>query len=258
MRLSSNSAKFVLSENNELLGICLGNDGCAEHGNDALRFKKILGVPEFYENGVQDRLVTRLPNMGYQKYKTKDGTFAKFFVSAYPMDVNELGGYGIASFQQENNLSVHWSNDSGFVIVAKGKDNILHLEKLKEAFENQVVALGNDFLSFQQENEYRGQVFLLASKISSLKLNEVYQKDQGKLELRNALDATGIKELLKESNKKYYAFEPAWIDENKKELKVFLNPAEQSQYKSGWYSIEQLRQWAHNCGPIIKAPNLKP
>lgn len=258
MRLSSNSAQFVLSENNELLGICLGNDGCAEHGSDSSKFKKLLGASDVPENGVQDRLITKLPNMGYQKYKTKDGTIAKLYVSSISLSDKDLGGYGIAPYQKDKNISVHWNDYSGFVIVVKGQDNIAHLEKLKEAFENKIMAFGNDFLSFSEENKYRGQVFVLASKLSYSKLDEVYKMDQNKLALRKALDETGIKVLLEKSGKESYAFEPAWVDENKKQVKVFVNPKEQNKYKAGWYTIEQLEQWAHNCGPLIKPNSPKP
>ena len=35
-------------------------------------------------------------------------------------------------------------------------------------------------------------------------------------------------------------------------LRFFLNPREQNRYNHGWFSLEELKAWAGDTGPIIK------
>ena len=40
-------------------------------------------------------------------------------------------------------------------------------------------------------------------------------------------------------------------DDTKQDVRFWLNPAEQHTYKSGWFTVEELKQWAKGEGPIL-------
>jgi hypothetical protein len=35
------------------------------------------------------------------------------------------------------------------------------------------------------------------------------------------------------------------------QIRFWLNPTDQVQYQSGWYTIDELLQWSRNSGPVI-------
>jgi hypothetical protein len=42
-----------------------------------------------------------------------------------------------------------------------------------------------------------------------------------------------------------------WMDG---EIRFWLNPSDQENYRSGWFSIDDLIAWAHNQGPVVIYP----
>lgn len=64
---------------------------------------------------------------------------------------------------------------------------------------------------------------------------------------------TGIYQLLEESGKKFTSLSyKASID------KFWLNPFPQDKYSAGWYSLEELKLWAKNEGPVLYKNKFKP
>lgn len=37
------------------------------------------------------------------------------------------------------------------------------------------------------------------------------------------------------------------------QVRFWLNPADQSRYRMGWFSVDELIQWAHDLGPVLLA-----
>ena len=69
--------------------------------------------------------------------------------------------------------------------------------------------------------------------------------------------ATGIEEVLKAAGKKWYALSPGWRDKRKQHVDFFLNPCEQERYDFGWFTVEELRQWARDEGPVLLDKTLR-
>ncbi len=61
--------------------------------------------------------------------------------------------------------------------------------------------------------------------------------------------ATGIADLLKSKGRRWYAMSPARQEDGTH--KVWLNPEDQENNNYGWFTIEDLRQWADGKGPCI-------
>lgn len=64
-----------------------------------------------------------------------------------------------------------------------------------------------------------------------------------------------VKQTLREQGKEWRSLERwQWMDG---ELRFWLNPVDQGSYQMGWFSIDELIQWAHDIGPILLAEELE-
>lgn len=61
---------------------------------------------------------------------------------------------------------------------------------------------------------------------------------------------TKIKKILDRAGKKYFALSPRWKDENKKEVIFWLNPYYQDIDNFGWFTVDDLKDWAKGKGKI--------
>lgn len=74
--------------------------------------------------------------------------------------------------------------------------------------------------------------------------------DNDVIRLWKASDATGIHALLKEKRKTYYACSPRWkgdraASDTKFNVIYWLNPCEQDRHNFGWFTVEELTDWAN-------------
>ncbi|PDW04803.1 hypothetical protein [Candidatus Viridilinea mediisalina] len=58
-----------------------------------------------------------------------------------------------------------------------------------------------------------------------------------------------LKGVLNDQGKQWRSLERwQWMDG---QIRFWLNPTDQVQYQSGWYTIDELLQWSYNAGPVI-------
>lgn len=58
-----------------------------------------------------------------------------------------------------------------------------------------------------------------------------------------------LKGVLNDQGKQWRSLERwQWMDG---QIRFWLNPTDQVQYQSGWYTIDELLQWSRNGGPVI-------
>ncbi len=58
-----------------------------------------------------------------------------------------------------------------------------------------------------------------------------------------------LKGVLNDQGKQWRSLERwQWMDG---QIRFWLNPTDQVQYQSGWYTIDELLQWSRNSGPVI-------
>ena len=55
---------------------------------------------------------------------------------------------------------------------------------------------------------------------------------------------------MEKAGKKYFALSPRWKDDNKKEVIFWLNPYHQDIDNFGWFTVEDLKDWAKGKGKI--------
>jgi len=79
---------------------------------------------------------------------------------------------------------------------------------------------------------------------------EAWEKaDREEIELLAEAAATGIEDRLQAAGLDWYALTPA---RNRGELQFWLNPAKQSKYNAGWFSVDALDAWREGKGPVMK------
>ena len=75
--------------------------------------------------------------------------------------------------------------------------------------------------------------------------------DEDYFRLITVASETGIYKILKDAGKRFFALSPKWKDDNKEEVVFWLNPIEQHIYNYGWFTVEDLKLWAKNEGPVM-------
>lgn len=151
-------------------------------------------------------------------------------------------------------LYAGWDSGS-FYVMAKldDKKTIKHLKALYEAFQNNDVCM---WLGGGGVFKNAGLCFGIISRMPKEVFEQwiVYDKDLA--EKAEWLESTGIHALLEKADKKWYSLKTVIINEDKTR-KIWLNPMEQSIYNWGWFTIDELKQWAQDKGPVVKTSEQK-
>lgn len=279
MRPATQDIQWVINGNDEVVGLCLGHDHCAEHEWGVRRLRDSLGISGGL--GVEGRTATQAPPMfRFETYKSsvpkargssKAGEkmpaavlCVKAFTGPWDTDneatplemvknnrVGFIAHPGESYYKSErHDLSTAWSED-GFIIHVRGAENVKHLTELAALFKQNDLALADpSSWGFSRT----GLSVVAPSRMLPEEKALVLEQDQAQARLEAAAKATGIEQVLKDAGKRYYALSPAWADPEQTSVKFYLNPYEQKQFNFGWYTVEELTAWANNEGPILKQP----
>jgi len=151
---------------------------------------------------------------------------------------------------EEKELAAAWDEGSfGVKVISKHREVLTMLDN---AFQNKngVIMLSGKDNPFAN----RGLLLVDYSKIPEETKNEFRKNDKEYRDeqamFRKMEQESRVYELLKESKKGFIALHIARLDENRQPLWL-LNPLDRS-CKWGFYTTEQLRQWAKDEGPVLK------
>lgn len=110
-----------------------------------------------------------------------------------------------------------------------------------------------------------GLVVAIASKVPQDVRDYMRESHAEQKRLREADFSTGIKALLKEKNKGFYACSASWLRpgqtrlnggeiKSKHTVYYWLNPADQKDNEFGWFTVEELTDWANDVegNPVTK------
>lgn len=229
------------------IGINLSADFCAEHECGISGIKSVLGIPvdnTLPENhGIEGRTITKFSptSFFFEKGKTHTClTFERHFDVPRGWKNRELDS-------TPKVIASTWSGDDFGIVVENTYAG--RLEELFEAFKRLDVAIG---LGPSGPFQNGGLSLIITSRFPKETNEALKAADEDHRQLLLAAKATGIKEELDRAGKKYYALSPRWKDDTKKEVKFWLNPHEQRENESGWYSVADLRLWIKGKGPISK------
>jgi len=271
MRTSTNNQDWFANTAGNLMGLNMGFEFCYEHENeDALReLKRTLGVPSTeFPLGVADRQITICPDeLIFTEYDTVPRDKRRKPVKAasllclrsdwYKFDhldllkrleLNFYNDVGVSYHSPRDDLLCGWSQDFG--INVRGAENVERLRRLYEAFKAKNIAVG--------WAPAGGLTFAITSELTDEIKANTLAKDEEHLRLHNAVKSSGIHATLEAAGKRFFALSPDWYDREKEErLLFFLNPCEQSTCHHGWFTVEELEEWAKGRGPVLKCKYLE-
>jgi hypothetical protein len=262
MRRGLFQSEFVI-DNNLFTGIALGYDYCAEHESGIDDLKKSLGIRfgDFNFLGIEGRLITKIPDsLKIVKLKYKNKIWHNLFFHPYmttpyhnsPICENLLEDFGTA-----------W-NSKSFGITLKGSKNpkIKYIQELYEAIINKNAIFC--FINKNEKNPFgRSYPFLaIADRLENDFIENMYNYDLNLKKLKEDSDKTGIEDYLKKLGKGYFSLYPSWAIDFEKSIDgrilkteysvvYFLNSNNIQKYKSGWFTVEELKMWAHDVGPVM-------
>lgn len=184
-----------------------------------------------------------------------------------PYTARTKGKKKIAEEVKPDALATSW-DDGSWGIHTRGEESRKLLKELYEAILNKDCAI---FLGGGHVFKNAGLSICIASRLPEEVTKMWYEADVDYENLQKASEATGIHEYLKEKFKdkyKYgawYALSPKWAKElhstkdgevkTSYDVVYWLNPSDQQNNNFGWYTVEQLKQWAEGEGPIPKKNN---
>jgi hypothetical protein len=268
-------------DSGKAIALNLGADYCAEHEWGIKGIRKLLGIsePDTFDArlspiesilgfvklskpkkiGIAARLMTidyePLHNLdtkglmitsGYGKEKKNHTMWAFTVIPKWRKEYFSFDSVRENYYSPEREELVgHWAEDD-FCVFIEDKSII---EDFVEAFKKKDITIwlggGGAFTN-------AGLVIAIASRLPEDFTKEQADLDIDQFELTKAAAKTGIHEILRKADCKYYALSPSWKDDTKKEVVFWLNPQEQLIHKYGWYGVDELKLWAKGEGPIIK------
>lgn len=241
-----------LSKKNNLQCLNLGADYCAEHEWGIKELLRKLGVSGD-GFGLERRKVSTGENVLWYEGKKYTGLYSKLW-STFNSDSDKvnfdewLHSYRVAYEKKPYKFWAGW-NGRDFYVIAESSDKktIKLLRVLFDAFQKNDVAvwLGGGGI-FQNSGLTFGVVSAMPKEI----FESWEAKDKERLEKEEWLKSTGIEDYLQKHDKKWFFLGNPQDMHGKR--KLWLNPYEQRIYNAGWYTIEELKQWAKDKGPVIK------
>lgn len=198
---------------------------------DEVQYARKWGTPEEVEKRLTELTDRFKPWRRYSDYKTK-----KYTVEP----------------------TTAW-DDGSFVISVEGKDAVKQLKELHDALVN---GDGAVWLGGGGVFENAGLVIGIVSRFDQKNLDLMYNTDKERYEVKQYVKKIGIEDRLTKAGKKWYALSPGDVLKSrvgnageiktKYDVMFWLNPQEQSIYNHGWFTVEELEQWAENKGPVVK------
>lgn len=246
---NSYNGKFIFGDDG-LIGINLGADYCTEHERGLKNIKYILGINSENEFGVERRRATKVNYLNW----FENNKYIGFTLFNFYSEENRLAWLprdGFRYSDEEKSFYAGWS-DGGFHIITDKptKKNKIEktVERVKKIFEalqsiNVVVWLGGGGVF-----ENAGLCIGIADKMPKDIFDMWYKVDKERNDVKVAFENTGIEKFLKDAGKKWFALSPSMVNG---QLKVWLNPYEQQKYNCGYFTIDELKLWAKDDGPIM-------
>lgn len=244
--------QFLIHEG-ALLGVNLGSDFTAEHECGIAPIRKMFAIPSGDKDwGLKRRQITALPNgnafgWGHGATENSEGFYlweTWKYESGSPNFLNnsELRTWGSAT------LAGAWDEKS-FGVFSSDVIEKTHLREIHNAFcaLNGVIFLGGR--SGWIGNS--GLVLAIASRLPDEFTQKWYDGDKDAFGIENDVKKSGIRELLDKAGKRYFALSRAHYDKDGN-LSFWLNPMEQDRNNFGYFTLDQLKEWADGKGPIPK------
>jgi hypothetical protein len=248
----SNRPQWFFDKAGQLLGLALGSDSCAEHETGIEGLERLFQL-DMSKDGIERRRITVLPpDLSFQSGRaTSGGGFDAIFCQATWLSHGLEGRMkdGALRFYRDCPLACAWDERS-FGAVAYGVESSIdreRLRRLRKAFEEKDIGIWTNVGVFHSGG---GLILRILSTVTEQEAKEILQEDLDERRLQKEFEACGIKEELRKAGKRWIGLSARWADD-KKTMRFWLNPySGDAQY--GWYTLEELKQWAKGTGPVLQ------
>ena len=142
-----------------------------------------------------------------------------------------------------------WDEES-FCITSDDPMEIIRLKQVYDAFQRKDIAIARLSSGWATGSSL---AFIIISRMPEAAKKEWADRDRLDNKVRREFKRTRIEKLLLKKKKGFFAPSPRYTKSG--ELVVWLNPFEQSKYNSGWFTVQDLRDWARDEGKVMKVPD---
>jgi len=256
------SAVLDLDPTTRTLAVNLGADYCAEHEWGIKKLYEAFGVKfEVGTYGIKKRKIRKVPKSlvwvklidGRQGFAYRSYWFKSAEVSL--IDDSDLKSYEIFDREKRKmkanpvQLCCAWSDDD-FACMSSDPTDIKYLREIFDQFQkkNIIFTFSNALPAFENP----GLIIAIANRMPKEVADMLAKADKETHEIEKFVVKSGIRELLKAKGKGYFALSPKrWEDGS---IKFWLNPYDQHKVNYGYFTLDQLREWADDRGPIPMSP----
>jgi len=259
---SGMDADIIISEDGTFIGFDLSADYCAEH-EWGLKLAEAFGIGNEKKFGLARRQITKLPTSKSNSiwsdprivdhFIVDNKTKESYLIFDYSSDIDRVKAdkehYELkATSWNKTGVGSAWDDSSFGVVTTKYHDE---LKELFDAFQKKDIVIG---LFGGGPFKNSGLKLLIASRIPAETSKEWYNSDKDVEKLNKASAKTKIHKVLEKAGKRFMALSPSWNStlETKYDVVYWLNPYEQQKYNYGWYTVEDLKLWAEDKGPIVE------
>jgi hypothetical protein len=247
MKQGQQDVGFVHDEQGVLLAVSLGWQTAAEHETGIKSMRDAFGIDDS-KLGVEKRAITQLPRefawfSGKRKIDKKNVTIAGFGTESVEYELMHAGFY-----RQPPGLYAAWDWEN-FVVGAIDKAMVSDLEELFEAFKALDVCIWRGGASANSPFGNAGLILGIKSRVPEQYAKQWEESDIAARQLREDVLATGIEAKLAKAGCRYFALSPRRQDDGS--IRFWLNPMEQQKNNYGWYTLDDLEQWAEGKGPVV-------
>lgn len=261
MKLGRDSG-FIIGPDDSTLGIALGADFWAEHevgiggirkmfavltpfqamrSYDEIEERRTLGIKRSPLMGLARRRIQHVPDALTMDHANHRDVSALHF-SEHPDDV-----FGEKRHQEP--LICLW-DDRRFHIIASGEENRRRLSEIYDAFRRRDIVLSLP-VDLPEAKGLVGPKIYITSRLPASIDETLIAEDEDRILLLKTAHKTGIADRLQAAGRHWYALSPAWNPNKPGTVWFWLNPMEQKANNYGWWTVEELDQWALGTGPIV-------
>ncbi len=232
----------------EVQGVILGHDFTAEHEWGIAKILDVFGVPDGSRAvGVRKRQATRVPSgLMWVKMDKRAGILLSTpFTLAYEKTNTALFYWNDLHLSTHKpGLAAAWDEDS-FFVTSDDKEDIKALRDVYDACGRQDIAV-----ALLAPKVYLGNnlSLIIVSRMSEETKDLWKSHDREKNRLCNYKKKSGIEKLLTKHGKKWFALSPSRSMDGS--VRFWLNPFDQ-EASAGWYTLQDLRDWARNRGKVL-------
>jgi hypothetical protein len=293
MRRATNGMNFIKDEdgvNGITIGFALGADFTSEHEWGFKGLKSDFGIGNAGKEGYKSRMITVCPDkLKLVEHKfTEDKMKYDDLVLIYaPYDIDQEGKYNLKTSYAASQFKIYnrasWSkkpivhdiqddiatawDDKSFAIRARSEEAKQFLRDLFAAFQAKDVMVHSRSTAFNV-GAHTGLMFTIASHLPEHFKKQLLEGDREAVKLEKEFKASGIEEYITSripsgwgNQQPWFALRPSrWntADTNSKYgFKCWLNPSDQKRHAAGWFTVEELQQWANGEGPVIERQKAK-